>query len=100
MIITRTPYRASLFGGGTDYKEHYQRSGGAVLTSTLDKYAYISLRKMPPFLGTKYRVFWSHMEAVDHVEEIKHPGVRACLQYLDIDDGIEVNHAGDLPARS
>ena len=55
---------------------------------------------MPNFLGTKYRIFWSHMEAVNTIEEIKHPGVKGCLTYLNIDKGVEVNHAGDLPARS
>ena len=100
MIITRTPYRISFFGGGTDYKAWYQDHGGAVLSTTIAKYCYISLRRMPPFLGSKYRVFWSQMEAVDRREDIKHAGVRGCLEFLGIDTGIEVNHAGDLPARS
>ncbi len=100
MIITRTPYRISFFGGGTDYSTWYEKYGGAVLSTTINKYCYICLRAMPPFLGTKYRVFWSHAEAVDKLEDIKHPGVRGCLQYLGIDEGVEVNHAGDLPARS
>lgn len=100
MIITRTPYRISFFGGGTDYKSWYHKHSGAVLSTTIDKYCYISLRRMPPFLGSKYRVFWSQMEAVDKREDIKHASVRGCLEFLDIDDGIEINHAGDLPARS
>ena len=100
MIITRTPYRISFFGGGSDYEEWYSKHGGAVLSTTIDKYCYISLRKKPPFLGSKYRIFWSQMEAVDRREDIKHAGVRGCLEFLDIDTGIEVNHAGDLPARS
>jgi len=100
MIIVRSPYRVSFFGGGTDYPGWYREHGGAVLTSTLDSYCYLSLRKMPAFLGTKYRVFWSKMEAVDRLEDIQHAGVRGCLKYLGVDDGIEVNHAGDLPARS
>lgn len=100
MIIVRSPYRVSFFGGGTDYKPWYSEHGGAVLTSTLDKYCYLSARHMPPFLGTKYRVFWSKMEAVDRLEDIQHAGVRGCLQALHVSDGIEVNHAGDLPARS
>lgn len=87
-------------GGGTDYPRYYEKHGGEVLSTTINKYCYINLRKMPPFLGSKYRVFWSKMETVDTVEEIQHSGVRGCLQYLKIDDGIEVNHAGDLPARS
>lgn len=100
MIITRTPYRISFFGGGTDYKAWYSEHGGAVLSTTIDKYCYISLRRMPPFLGNKYLVFWSQMEKVNRREDIQHAGVRGCLEFLDIDDGIEVNHAGDLPARS
>lgn len=100
MIITRTPYRISFFGGGTDYPAWYTKHGGAVLSATINKYCYICLRKMPPFLGSKYRIFWSVMEAVERREDILHPGVRGCLEYLGIDDGIEVNHAGDLPARS
>lgn len=100
MIITRTPYRVSFFGGGSDYEAWYSKHGGAVLSTTIDKYCYISLRRMPPFLGSKYRVFWSQMEAVNLREDIQHAGVRGCLEFLDINEGIEVNHAGDLPARS
>lgn len=100
MIIVRSPYRVSFFGGGTDYPSWYYQHGGAVLTSTLDRYCYLSIRRMPPFLGTKYRVFWSKMEAVDSLEEIQHSGVRGCLKALHVTEGIEVNHAGDLPARS
>ena len=100
MIITRTPYRISFFGGGSDYEEWYSKHGGAVLSTTIDKYCYISLRKMPPFLGSKYRIFWSQSETVDKRDDIQHQGVRGCLEFLDIDDGIEVNHAGDLPART
>ncbi len=100
MIITRTPYRVSFMGGGTDYEEWYSQHGGAVLSTTIDRYCYISLRKMPPFLGSKYRIFWSQSEMVDERDDIQHQGVRGCLEFLDIDDGIEVNHAGDLPART
>ena len=100
MIITRTPYRISFFGGGTDYPAWYRENGGMVLSTTISKYCYISLRRMPPFLGSKYRVFWSKMETVERREDIQHAGVRGCLEFLNIDDGIEVNHAGDLPARS
>lgn len=100
MIITRTPYRVSFFGGGTDLKQWYSEHGGAVLTSTIDYYTYVCARYMPAFLGTKYRVFWSKMETVDRIEDIQHPSVRACLEYLGVDQGFEVNHAGDLPARS
>ena len=87
-------------GGGTDYPAWYAQHGGAVLTTTIDKYCYVSVRYMPAFLGTKYRVFWSKMECVNALADIQHAGVRGCLQYLGIDEGFEVNHAGDLPARS
>jgi D-glycero-alpha-D-manno-heptose-7-phosphate kinase len=100
MIIARTPYRMSFMGGGTDYPAWYAQHGGAVLTSTIDKYCYLSVRFMPAFLGTKYRIFWSQMECVNALADIQHAGVRGCLEYLGIDAGFEVNHAGDLPARS
>lgn len=100
MIITRTPYRVSFFGGGSDLPQWYKEHGGAVLTSTISSYCFICARYMPPFLGTKYRVFWSKMETVNEIAQIEHPGVRACLQYLGVDQGFEVNHCGDLPARS
>ena len=100
MVITKTPYRVSFFGGGTDYSEWYREHGGSVLTSTIDKYCFVLARYMPPFLGTRYRVFWSKMEMVNTLDEIQHVGVRACLRYLGIDEGFEINHAGDLPARS
>ncbi len=100
MIITRTPYRISFFGGGTDFKSWYENHGGAVLSVTIDRYCYICFRRMPPFLGTKYRIFWSHAEAVDRISDIRHPAVRGCLEATGLEDGIEINHAGDLPARS
>jgi D-glycero-alpha-D-manno-heptose-7-phosphate kinase len=100
MIITRTPYRVSFFGGGTDYPAWFHEHGGAVLATTIDKYCYLSARYMPAFLGTRYRVMWSKIEAVDRREDIQHAGVRGCLEYLGVDTGFEINHAGDLPARA
>ena len=100
MLITRTPYRISLCGGGSDYPAWFKEHGGAVLTTTIDRYCYVLLRRMPPFLGSKYRIFWSKMETVDSLNDIQHPGVRGCLEYLGMDEPIEINHAGDLPARS
>ena len=100
MIITRTPYRCSLFGGGSDYSSWYKEHGGAVLTGTIDKYCYLSVRYMPAFLGFKYNACWSKMERVNRLEDLEHSGVRGCLQYMGINEGFEINHAGDLPARS
>lgn len=87
-------------GGGTDYSAWYKEHGGAVLTGTIDKYCYLSVRYMPAFLGFKYNACWSKMERVNKLEDIEHSGVRGCLEYMGIDEGFEVNHAGDLPARS
>ena len=100
MIITRTPYRVSFFGGGTDLPAWYRQHGGAALTSTIAHYCYLSVRPTPPHLPAKYRVAWSRLEDVDRLEDIQHPGVRACLKYMGTGQGVEVSHLGDLPARS
>lgn len=100
MIITRTPYRVSLFGGGTDYPPWYRRHGGAVLGMAIDKYCYISVRALPPFFEHKHRIVYSRIENVSEVAEIEHPSVRAVLQETGIAEGLEIHHDGDLPARS
>jgi D-glycero-alpha-D-manno-heptose-7-phosphate kinase len=100
MIISRTPFRISFFGGGTDYPVWYKENGGAVLSTTIDKYCYITLRYLPPFFLHKYRIVNSKVEMVNDINEILHPAARAILQFLNIDKGIEVHHDGDLPARS
>jgi len=102
MIISRTPYRISFFGGGTDYPDWYLKEGGAVLTTTIDKYCYINCRYLPPFFNLKYRIVWSHIETVSTISEILHPAVREGLRYLGFDEsvGLEIHHLGDLPARA
>jgi len=102
MIIARTPYRLSFFGGGTDYPAWYESEGGAVLSTTIDKYCYVSVRHLPPFFSNKHRVVWSHVETVQTVSEILHPAVREGLRMLEFDDdhGLEIHHQGDLPARA
>lgn len=100
MLISRTPFRISFFGGGTDYPAWYRQHGGAVLASTIDKYCYISVRRLPPFFEHKFRVVYSKIENCSTVEEIMHPGVRGVLKYLNISHGLEIHHDGDLPARS
>ena len=102
MIISKTPYRISFFGGGTDYPEWYRKEGGAVLSTTIDKYCYLSCRYLPPFFNIKHRVVWSHIETVSSISEILHPAVREGLRFLGFDDsvGLEIHHQGDLPARS
>ena len=100
MIISRTPFRISFFGGGTDYPAWYREHGGVVLSTTIDKYCYISCRYLPPFFKHNYRIVYSKIENVREVTEIQHPAVRAVLSWLKCDDGLEIHHDGDLPARS
>jgi D-glycero-alpha-D-manno-heptose-7-phosphate kinase len=100
MIISRTPFRVSFFGGGTDYPAWYRTHGGAVLATTIDKYCYLSCRYLPPFFEHKIRVVYSKIENCHSVEEIAHPAVREILRYCKIDRGVEIHHDGDLPARS
>ncbi len=100
MIISRTPFRVSFFGGGTDYPAWYQEHKGAVLATTIDKYCYITCRYLPPFFEHKSRIIYSVTEHVQKVEDIDHPSVREVLKFLNIHDGIEIHHDGDLPART
>ena len=100
MIISKTPFRISFFGGGTDYPEWYHENGGSVLATTIDKYCYISCRHLPPFFEHKHRIVYSKIESVKTTEEIQHPVVRAVLSNLSITDGLEIHHDADLPARS
>ena len=99
MIITRTPFRISFFGGGTDFPAWYRTYGGAVLSSTIDKYCYIFARHLPPFFEHKSRIVWSKIENVKDADEIFHPSVRETLKFLDMKDGVEIHHHGDVPAR-
>src|SRR4051794_34132779 len=100
MVITRTPLRISFFGGGTDYPVWYREHGGAVLATTIDKSCYITVRRLPPFFEYHSRVSYSRVENVAHNSAIEHPSVRACLQFMNIQDGVEVHHVADLPART
>lgn len=100
MIITRTPFRISFFGGGTDYPIYYRENDGAVLSTTINKYCYINCRYLPPFFDHKYRVRYSFREETNSIDEIKHQSVRACIKFLNLDKGIEVIHTSDIPAQS
>jgi D-glycero-alpha-D-manno-heptose-7-phosphate kinase len=100
MIISRTPFRISFFGGGTDYPAWYREHGGAVLATTIDKYCYLTCRHLPPFFEHRIRIVYSKIENCQSVDEISHPSVREVLRYLNFDRGIEIHHDGDLPARS
>ncbi|MGE4218289.1 MAG: kinase [Alphaproteobacteria bacterium] len=100
MIIARTPYRISFFGGGTDFPGYYREHGGAVLSTTINRYVYATCRYLPPFFSHKSRVVWSKIETVSEHAKLDNPVVRAALEFLKIDRGIEVHYQGDLPARS
>jgi len=100
MIMSRTPFRISLFGGGTDYPAWYREHGGAVIGTTINKYCYITFRRLPPFFEHRHRIVYSRIELPQHVEEIQHPAVRAVLSEYRVEEGVEIQHYGDLPARS
>ena len=100
MIISRTPFRVSFFGGGTDYPVWYREHGGAVLATTIDKYCYITCRYLPPFFDHKSRIVYSKVECPTDNKQIEHPAVRGTLDYMGITDGVEIHYDGDLPART
>jgi len=101
MIITRTPFRISFFGGGTDFPLWYKEHGGAVLSTTIDKYCYVSLRKLPPFFDYKHKiVFFSKQEAFNELHEIQHPAVREVYRFMNVHSGLVMQHDADLPSHS
>ena len=100
MVISRTPFRLSLFGGGTDYPVWFRDHGGAVLASTINKYCYISCRHLPPFFEHKYRIAYSSIEEVKDLSEIRHPSANKVLQFIGAEQGMEIHYDGDLPART
>jgi D-glycero-alpha-D-manno-heptose-7-phosphate kinase len=101
LIISRTPYRVSFFGGGTDYNPWYEENGGLIIACGLAHYCYLTARILPPFFEEhKSRIVYSKVEGVKDNSDISHPSVRGCLKYLQISKGVEIHHDGDLPARS
>ena len=100
MIITRTPYRVSLFGGGTDHPTWYRDNGGAVLSFAIDKFCYINIRELPPFFSHRYRVAYSKVEMTKQLDEIMHPAVREGFRKYAPNVSLELHHHGDLPAQS
>ena len=100
MIITKTPYRLSFFGGGTDYRPWFEKNKSLIITSAMARYCYISVRRLPPFFDNKTMIAYYQIETVSNNEDIQHPSVRNCLKFLEIQDGLEIHHDGDLPARS
>ena len=100
MIISRTPFRISFFGGGTDYPAWFQEHGGSVVGTAIDKYCYLSVRHLPPYFEHRHRIVWSRIELVDRIQDIQHPAVRAVVDEQDVQQGLEITHNSDLPARS
>lgn len=100
MIISRTPFRISFFGGGTDYPAWYNEEKGAVLATTINKYCWITCRYLPPFFPHRFRIVYSQIENCYDVGEIQHAAVREVLRHLDVAHGVEIHHDGDLPART
>ncbi len=100
MIISKTPIRVSFFGGGTDYPDFFNKYGGEALSTTIDKYIYITVKKLDQLSEFKYKMFYSQIDFCNHIEEIKHPVIKACLNFLEINDGIEIHVISDLPAKS
>ena len=99
MIISRTPFRISFFGGGTDYPSFYEEHGGAVLSTTINKYCYIVCRHLPPFFEYNYDIRYRKREETQTIAEIQHPSVRECLNFLDFNKHrVEIQHNADLPA--
>lgn len=100
MIITKTPYRISLFGGGTDHPAWYHENSGSVVSFAIDKYCYLTTRELPPFFDHNYRIAYSKIETTKTIEEIQHPAVSAALLKYCPSLKLEIHHHGDLPARS
>ena len=100
MIISRTPFRISFFGGGTDYPAWYRQHGGVVIATSIDKYCYLTCRYLPPFFAHRFRIVYIKNENCQTIDEISHPAVREILKFLAVDRGVEIHHDGDLPARS
>lgn len=100
MIISQTPVRVSFFGGGTDFPEYFNRYGSAVLSTTIDKFVYLSVNYLSNFFDYRIKVSYSKTELVNDIKDIEHPAVRACLEHLGITSNIEINYFSNLPART
>lgn len=100
MIISKTPVRISFLGGGTDYPEHFRRHGGATLSTTINKYTYVTVNDLAPLHEHRIRVSYSKTELVRSVDEIEHPSVRECLKFMGLSEGLDIQHVSDLPAWS
>lgn len=100
MIISKTPYRVSFFGGGLDHQNWFSSNKTKVLSCSIDKYSYISLRDLPSYFNYKYRLRYYLREEVNYIKQIKHPVIKKALTFLKINRGIDLVHSGDIPAMS
>lgn len=100
MLMSKTPYRISLFGGGSDYPSWYKNEEGLTIGGAINKYSYITLHKLPTFFEHKYRLVYAKTELVQNIDSIQHPAIKAVLNYKDCHQDLEVHHIGDLPSRS
>ncbi|MCX7592070.1 MAG: kinase [Kiritimatiellae bacterium] len=100
MIIARTPFRISFFGGGTDYPQFYEKYGGATLSAAINRYCYISIHELSPFFDYRFRASYARVETVNEPEQFQHPLIRECLRFLNIREGIEIAHVADLPGQT
>lgn len=99
MIITKTPFRMSFFGGGTDFPGFYEKHGGAVISTSFDKYCYLTVRHLPRFFEYSSQIVYARTESVKSVDEIEHPAVREAMKYLNMHE-LRITYDADLPARS
>ena len=99
MITTKTPFRMSFFGGGTDFPEFYQEHGGAVLSTSFNKYCYVNVRHLPRFFEYTSELVYSKIERVTDISQIEHPAIREAMKYLEMYE-LRLTYEGDLPARS
>lgn len=100
MIISRTPFRISFFGGGTDFPEFFGEHGGAVLAGAINKFCYITVHRLPPFFKYRFKANYARMEMVQNVRDFEHPLVRECMRRFPTRECMEVAHVADLPGRT
>ena len=99
MVITQAPFRMSFFGGGTDFPAFYEKYGGKVISTSIDKYCYVNVRHLPPFFDYANEISYSKREQVNCVDEIQHPAIREAMKFLDMRE-LTLTYDADLPARS
>ena len=100
MIIIRTPYRISFFGGGTDYPDWYKYNKGSVISTTINKCSFLVLRKLPDIFDYKYRIRYYDRQETKTVDEIEIPVIREAIKYMGYEEGLDITHHGDLPNRT